>query len=325
MRFFILLSIFFSAGALSHTWDEPWHDEVSKSATSLGLYKVKKNYGSKIKLELVKHLAGKKTAKSYKTSGYYLYDFVSASAGNDDHGIWLKKNQYVYAYLMKDGRKYKLATPTAGYDQVTEDGFVAATYRHSLHKTKIDKTTYEKTQICIFNVTRGTECSESTINNYIIEPLTLGVAELSAESTPQDYDLFFKQHVALETAFLINYSLPKEVIDKFLSSRFFHIQISAVRALSVSNDENKISKLISFIDSDENEDIAKVMAIIMLDRLQAYTQVEFLEGMLQGASEQGVHLGAGIMDPRVSTWFPSSVKSAITWFVDKNKSFNDSL
>ena len=109
MKFIIYLTVLFSASTLSHTWDEPWHDEVSENATSLGLYKVTKNYGNNIKIKLVKHLAGKKTPKKLKTSGYYLYDFDSSSSGNDDHDIWLKKDQYVYAYLMKDGRKYKLA------------------------------------------------------------------------------------------------------------------------------------------------------------------------------------------------------------------------
>jgi hypothetical protein len=325
MKFIAFLTVLFSTSALSHSWDEPWHDDVSRSATSLAFYKVTQNYESHVELKLIKHLAGLKTSETLTTSGYYLYDLASSSSGSDEHGIGLQNDQQVYVYLMADGQKYKLATPTAGYDEITEDGSVAATYRHSLHKTKIDRTTYENTQTCIFDIAHGKDCPERVISKYILEPLSLRVAELSPEATQEDYDLFFKQHVALETAFLINYSLPPDIIDKFLLSRFFHVQISAVRALSVSNDENKTAKLSSFIELDENTDIAKVMAVIMLDRLNADDQVEFLEGILEESSEANVHLGANIMDPRVSTWYPTSVKAAITWFVDKNKSLNNPL
>ena len=315
----VLLVLFalLSMNSVAHTWDEPWHEQVVKGANSFSLFKVKENSNYKLKLSLIKHIAGEKAEGSIIVDDYYLYNIASTSSSPDEHGFGLTKDQLVYVYLRKQGDKYKIATPTSGYSEIQDNGTVAATYRHSLHKAQVEKKIYEATQECIFNAISGACCSDITINEYILKPLGQQVSVLSPTATKEDFDLFFKQHVALETAYLIQYPLPDKVLLPFIQSGFFHTEISAIRALAASDNHNTESKLISFVTKGSGSDIAKVMAILMLDRLN-YKSTAALSEYLEKASDEEVSLAGDFMDPRVGTWFPRSVKKSIEWFVEKN-------
>ncbi len=316
LKLLFLMLMLGCVDAMAHTWDEPWHKEVVSQANSFGLYEVKKVSGQTLKLKLVKHLAGEKTKKKIKVSDFYLYEKMSSSAA-DEHGFWLGKGQRVYLYLHKDGRKYTLATPTAGSDKILDDESVGATFRHSLHKTQIDIVAYEALQTCIFISLHNGACASETVDFHILVPLKERVSVLSAEALAEDFELFFKQHAALESAYLAGYALPNDLLAPFLESEFFHVQISAVRALSVSHDAAKVKKLVDFVLSKHGTGIAKVMAVIMLNELKASDVNERLQAYLPISSSEEVYLGGDIMDPRIGTWYPPSVKAAIEWFLSE--------
>lgn len=314
----ILISVLCCFKSLAHTWDEPWHDDVVKGSNSFALFKVLKNSGDSLKLELIKHISGEKPHSNIIVNDFYLYDVVTTNSKSDEHGFWLKEGVNVYLFLLKQGDSYKIATPTSGYAEILDDGSVAATYRHSLHQAKAQTENYEKTQSCIFNKLHGSNCDTKTIEESIIAPLNERVAILSAEATASDFELFFKQHAALETAFLIEYPVKFDVLNPFLTSQFFHAEISAVRALSVASGTGRAKQLVSFIKSGKSSDVAKVMAIIMLKNQNEKNINHSIVEYYNQASESEVSLGGNIMDPRVGTWYPSSVKKAIEWYIGDN-------
>ncbi|MGJ8680746.1 hypothetical protein [Paraglaciecola sp.] len=318
MRIVLLISFaLLNINAFAHTWDEPWHDQVVKGANSFSLFEVMKNSNNMLKLRLIKHIVGEKPEDNIVVDGYYLYNVASTSTGSDEHEFWLKKGQHAYIYLLKKDEQYKIATPTAGYSEIQENGTVASTYRHSLHKAQVEVDTYEATQKCIFDAIKGASCADSTISKYILKPLEKRVSILSPTASKDDFDLFFEQHVALETTYLIKYAIQESILLPFIKSKFFHTEIGAVRALAVSDSNDKESKLASFVTKGDGSDIAKVMAVIMLDQLN-YKCTIALSEYLKDASGEEVALGGDFMDPRVSTWFPRSVKESIEWFLDKN-------
>lgn len=314
-----------STNTWAHTWDEPWHDDVVSGATSFGLFKVQKALGARVQLSLIEHLAGQPLPTQFTTSDFYLYTLRSFSqfAPAHSHDVWVSDGLYIYAYVQKAGDKFHLATPTAGYDEDLGNGFVAATYRHSLHKTQVDKATYEATQVCIFKVRHQQECDPNTIARYLIEPLKSTVAELAPNTSEQEMERFFAQHAALETAYLTQFPLPEQVLAKFLSADFFHVQVSAVRALAVSDASDKIQQLIHFAENDSRDGMARVMAIIMLDKLNATEAVDAMTRLSKTAPVTQVYLGGDIMDPRVSTWYPDSVRAAALWFLSQQTSHSE--
>lgn len=319
MKLLILL-IFLSCNTLAHTWDEPWHKSVVADATSLGLYEVLNNNGGELTLKLKKHIAGQETEKELQVSKFYLYGVTSTSTMADRHDFNYEKGQFIYALLNHSNNAYAVATPTAGIDRILDDGGVVATFRHTLHQTHIASELYEMAQRCIFNALHDKSCEQNTIKN-IVEPLEQRVAVLSPEASKEDFSLFFKQHVALETAYLIKHPLPLKQLNLFLDSEFFHVQVSAVRALSVAARPTKQKELLEYALNEKKDGIARVMAIIMLDEIKAYDQASELENSLSLLSEQEVYIGANIMDPRIGTWYPMSVKAAAKWFINQAENY----
>lgn len=313
---YLFLTFLFSANVFAHTWDEPWHKEVVAGANSFSVFKVIKNSGETLQLELVRHIAGEKPERKIKVDGFYLYTVASTNSESDEHDFWLDDGVTVYMHLLKQGEKYKIATPTSGYAEISDDGSVVATYRHSLHQAKVHPETYEQTQICIFKQLHGENCSKAIVNKYIVEPLNERVATLSAKASAADFELFFRQHVALETAFLIGLPIKIDVLEPFLNSRFFHTEISAVRALVVSPESNIQTRLVSFIQNNETSDIAKVVGVMMLKELEDENINQSITNYLTEASDEDVFFGGSLMDPRIGTWFPRSVKAAIEWYME---------
>lgn len=193
---------------------------------------------------------------------------------------------------------------------------MAASFRISIHKTEIDTKTYEAAQSCFFSYLHNGNCAIDVVNEIIEKPLKERVGELSEQATQEDAEIFFRQHVALESSYIINHQNSYESLKPFLNSKFFHVQISAIRALSVTNTETKNHQLIEFITKSEASDIAKVMAIVMLNEVNFQGGIEELKNYLPLASKKDVSLVSDIMDPRVSTNFPESVQAAIKWYIE---------
>ena len=309
-----VLSILLSATVSAHTWDEPWHKEVVTKSETFGLYEVLINSGSSLELKLIQHLAGEETKSKIRVSRYYLFEGAPLVSEVDDHPFYYKKGQKIYAFLTKEGGEFSVATPTAGIDELMPGGSVAATYRHSLHRAKANVKDYELLQTCIFNYLHGQNCPPESIG-FITAALKEPVAVLSETVSAEEADRFFLQHGALETAYLISMKLDSEILDPFLESGFFHVQISAVRALSVSDISDREEKLVSYVKSGEKAGVARVMAVILLKKSPSRNTVDLLRQYAKDAPEDEVYLGGDIMDPRVGTWYPESVKAAIEWFL----------
>lgn len=316
MKFVLSLLAFISASAYALTWDEPWQKEVIKESDSFGLYTIVKNSGDALKLKLVKNIAGKKTNSEISVSSFYHFTIASSSSGHKDPIFFYKPGQKVYFFLKKSGNEFQVASPTAGNDEVLKNGNVAASFRISMHKTEIDAKTYEAAQSCFFSYLHNGNCTNDVINDVIEKPLKERVGELSEQATKKDAELFFRQHVALESSYIINQQNSYETLKPFLNSKFFHVQISAIRALSVINSETKNHQIIEFITKSEASDIAKVMAIFMLNEVNFQGDIEELKSYLPLASKEDVSLVSNIMDPRVSTNYPESVQAAIKWFIE---------
>lgn len=316
MRFVLCLLAFLSANTYALTWDEPWQKEVIKESDSFGLYTIVENRGDALELKLVKNIAGEKTSSEIVVSSFYKFNIESSSSGHNEPIFFYKPGQKVYFFLKKSGNKYQVASPTAGNDEVLENGNVAASFRISMHKTEIDAKTYESAQSCFFSYLHNGSCTADVVNEIIAKPLKERVGELSENATQEDAEIFFKQHVALEASYIINHQNPYETLRPFLNSKFFHVQISAIRALSVTNSEAKNHQIIEYITKSEASDIAKVMAIVMLHEVNYQGSIVDLVNYLPLASNEEVSLVPDIMDPRVSTNYPESVKAAIQWFIE---------
>jgi len=162
----------------------------------------------------------------------------------------------------------------------------------------------------------------SLINEYLKAP----VGVLYENATNEDEERFFKQHAALETSYLAKIDHSIDLLRPFLESDFFHVQASAVRALAGSRYLNKEAELLSFVSSEDKDDMARVMAILMLNEFPSVDAFSYLSSYLKNAPEDEVYLGASsIMDPRIGTWYPESVKAAVYWYLSENKTLGKSI
>lgn len=303
----VLLAV--ATPASAHTWNEPWHREVVKQADSFGLFElVDDKHGTALKR--IRVLAGVATPDTFALSGYYQPGYFN-SGDHEDH-FGLKEGQRAYLMLKQEGERWLLATPTAGVDLLREDAFVAATYRISFHQTLQRPDAYERVQACVFRSLHRETCDVAILASDLDAPLREKAAVLSETATAEEQDLFFRQHVALETAYLLNRNLSLALLEPFLKSDFFHVQLSGVRALAANQDPNRDARLLEFIRDDSRTPVARVMAVRMAQELGHAALLDQIRAYGPQASEDESHLPIGsIMDPRIGTAYPSSLKQAI--------------
>lgn len=339
LKFLVWVCVLFfvQSNLYAHSWDEPWHKEVVTGADTLALFEVVEGEGHHLILKRIRHLAGEKTTEVIHISQYYLMgphsvnlqgdglidrglqrrDLQNVDLKDSHHPFGYAKGQRLYGFVRKHNKGYAIATPTAGLDDVLADGSVAATFRHSLHRTKMQPDTYENLQVCIFKALHNQACDPNTIDIHILKPLSKKVAALSAFSREEEVTRFFQQHAALESVYLLSYDIPLDLLTPFLNSYFSHVQVSAVRALSASRLVNKDTLLAQFVVSEDSEAMAKIMAVILLSHDSSSRVNAILKAYLPLASQDIVTLGALASDPRAATWYPDSVKRAIQWFLEK--------
>ncbi|MDH5327798.1 MAG: hypothetical protein OEZ68_15590 [Gammaproteobacteria bacterium] len=305
--------LFFCTSVNATSWDEPWQEEVIARSQTLALYKVQKS-GEQLQLRLIKHLIGTKTQETIEISGYDTG--YSSISGDHAHAKFphIQGRQY-YMYLRQDKGQFFLSSPTAGSDFLRDNGEVAGTFRISMHQTSLKARTYERAQICLFKALHEGVCPDGEIKSLILEPLTHAPAPLGQSNTPEQFRMFFRQHIALESAYILRYSLSMKVLEPFLSAKAFHTQVSAVRALSVSKTQNRDLKLCDIIESGQGDGMARVMAVMMLATQKTDRATARLREYEPKAPEKETHLGIGIMDPRIGTFFPRSVRDAIKWYL----------
>ena len=312
-----LVVLMLTASLEAATWSEPWHREVVAKADAFGLYEVVGPSASRVVLKKVRHLAGSDTGATVEIDGFYAGELLSGSSINGvsttGSTVRLKgagTRYYLFLKKAPSGSTWRLATETAGFAEVRSDGKVGATFRISLHQALIDQATYELAQTCIFRKLHGETCSPE-VSEFIQTQLSAAPGSLSSDATPDQVDRFFTQHAALETAYLIAYSVDLGTLAKFLQDPVFHAQISAVRALSASVSKERNTTLMAFIADDSRAMLARVFAVLMLREVGARELKNEITAYIPKAPTTGVGLGIEIMDPRIGTPFPGNVKVAL--------------
>lgn len=293
------------------TWDEPWQREVVKKADSFGLFEVVSTDGLKAHLRTLKTLAGQATPSELNLSVDPAMRYTSIF--EDERGEFdFRVGQKVYLLPEHGKQGWMVLTPSAGIAPVRDDGRnVAATYRISVHQTLQSIDDYEKVQRCIFQHLHGGNCDESALRVQLDEPLAQPPGSLSENARPEQQALFFRQHVALESAYLLERDVPLATLEPFLRADFFHTQLSAVRALAASHDPQRNARLLAFIKDPTRLPMAQAMAVLMAKEIGDKKLIAELKSWAPKASTAESSLPIAIMDPRVGTAFPSSVRAAI--------------
>lgn len=310
-----LLFILFVCFIIAHptratTWDEPWHDEVMRNSESFVKVKVTENQGSMAKAEVIKFLAGARTPVQIELRGYSRLNVTSTSSPNDELRLPFTPGQTYYLFIKKSEKTntYQIPTPTSGWAQL-QGADVAATYRHSLHKALVPEEVYEKTMQAIFNGTKGQSYDTDFIERFLKEQLTQSVAVLKQEDSALT-KRFFLQHVALESFYHLGKGADLALLIPFVDTDDYHVQISACRAVSRIDSSSARELLMKFIEG-KGVGFAKVMCVRGLKRLNAKGMISRMEAFLKTGTDQETGFGGNIMDPRVGTYFPESVKASI--------------
>jgi len=215
---------------------------------------------------------------------------------------------YLFLRKANTGAGYLIETPTTGWAKVNDKG-VNATYRHSYHQALVPEEVYETTMVAIFNKIHGIKGDETQAQRFVSAELSQPPA-IMKDATDETRAKFFLQHAALETFRYIGSEKDLTLIDPFLQADDFHVQISAVRSIDGMRSETVSRKLMDFIEA-ERYGFAKVMAVWGLRDQKARGMLPRLRKFLANGKDEETGFGGNLMDPRIGTEFPSSIKAAI--------------
>lgn len=315
----LFLTILFTVSFVkATTWNEPWQEEVVKNADSFVKARITESGEKAISAEIIKQLGGDSVPAKFDISGYSSLNLVSFSSASHELAPPFRAGQIYYLLLKKSPKNdgsYQIATPTAGY-AFTQDGNVYATYRHSYHLALIPEDVYEKTMTAIFLSAKGKAFDKTYMDAFIKEQLALPVGVIRGDGRDADSKRFFLQHAALESVYHLGTGADMKTLAPFLESGECHVQISAVRAAGKINDAGAKETLMKFIEGT-GCGFAKVMGVWGLDKLQAAEMKPRLENFLKSGTDEKTGFGGNIMDPRIGTYFPDSVKESIKSMLEK--------
>ncbi|MHC4600427.1 MAG: HEAT repeat domain-containing protein [Planctomycetota bacterium] len=303
-------------GAVAHvslatTWNEPWQETVVKNAESFVRGKVLESDPAKgCRVARVKQLAGVEVPETFDVVGFSLLKISSYSAGHPPQFRFKAGTEY-YFFLTASKKKkgYDVPTPTSGFAFVSPRG-IHGTYTHSYYQALVEEGLYEKTMTAIFNRLHGEEFDTKGVEEVIEKYLKKEPTALRRGDPPEKTDLFFKQHVALETFYYFGVKEQYALLEPFLALKDKFVQISAARALSRIDTPEARERLFKFLTGD-NIGFARIMALWGLKRLGAKEYLPKLKEFLKVAPDKETGFGGNIMDPRVGTYFPGSVKAAV--------------
>lgn len=314
-RLFKILTLLFMLGtfnlgqpAHATTWDEPWHEDVMRNSDSFVKVKVTGNVGSRFKADVLQFLGGIKTPEQIELEGFSLLRVMSTSSQAHELRLPFLVGRTYYIFIKKSEKTnaYQIPTPTSGW-AIIEGANVPATYRHSYHQALVPPDVYEKTMQAIFKGVKGQPYDEDFLKRYIKEQLTQPVALLNND--PAMMSTFFLQHVALESFYHLGKGADLTLLLPFVNSGNYHVEISACRAVSRINSKESKEVLMKFIEG-KGSGFAKVMSVWGLQRLNAKEMIPRLEAFVKTGVDQETGFGGSIMDPRIATMFPDSVKEA---------------
>jgi hypothetical protein len=290
------------------TWNEPWHEEVVKRAESFVKVRITGASPALCKAEVLKSLAGATVPKEFELSGFSLLNVTSTSGDTLELALPFRQNEIYYLLITRNPKtnRYQIPTPSAGWAWLKE-GTVRCTYRHSYHQALVPEDVYELTMTAIFDGLHGQSYDRDSVIKFVQEQLSGPVAELGKDDSINKK--FFLQHAALETFYFLKQGVELSRLLPFLESKAFHVQVSACRAVSAIDSAAAKETLMKFIESKSNG-FAKVMCVWGLKRLKAREMIPRLKTFMDRGEDQNTGFGGDIMDPRVGTFFPASVKAA---------------
>lgn len=301
----LLMSILFLTASLhsfATTWNEPWIDKVIKEADYFVLADlISQDREEGLKIKIIKQLGGSTLPTEIEITDYYLLDLASVYGG---HGVHMMNSdvETSYFFIKKNNKgEYCIATPTSGYDHI-EDSNVFATYRHSYHQALVPIDVYEMTMTAIFNNYHQLPYDKSKIISFIDEKLSMSPAGFDDD----EINTFFLQHVSLELIYHLRIdNFYDKIIPFFNDTSNFHNRVSASRALIAYNSNNTIDMLLNKIKHNKDDDFTTVICIWTLKELKPSNKKKELNKLLKKASIKKNGFGGNIMDPRVSTIFPT--------------------
>jgi hypothetical protein len=344
----VLVSVVLFMGVATYaaTWDEPFHREVVLGADSFGLFEPVSVTPFTTTFKRIRTLAGADTGETATVDGFYgstvPLTMLSrpGQSYDDEWTLRFRSGRRYYLFLKRSpgagaatgavakvpggapdaaGESWRIATPTGGLAEVQPDGTVVATYRHSLHQGLVDASTFELTQTCVFDALHKARPCSPDVQQFIDAQLETAPASLDGVPSAAERESFFKQHAALETAYLIGHPVDPRRLDPFLRAPFFHTQISAVRALARSQAPDRNIRLATFVMDDSRDPLARVFGVAAIREVHAVDMKDRLVAYLPNASTQRVGLGARVSDSRIGTVFPNSVRDALAQLLDEWK------
>ncbi|WP_417861327.1 hypothetical protein [Winogradskyella sediminis] len=301
----LILTFGIQTNLKAETWDEPWQKEIIQKAEYFVLANVIELDSLGVQIEILQNFGKKKLPNRLLINGFSLLN-LGSSSGHGVHHDFEKGQKLYFLLTKKDDGNFAIPTPTSGFAVLDEEKNVYATYRHSYHQALIPKDIYELTYQAIWNYYHNLEYNKSSIMEFIngqIEKEPAGFAE-------NEISTFFLQHASLETAYLLDVPIELNRIRKFAQSDNFHSKVSSVQLMSLIDDKDTKEFLFEFIQSDDNDNFEKVIAIRSLKKIGGKEYETRLLGIAESLSDEETGFGGNIMDPRVGTKFPSPRKAA---------------
>lgn len=301
----VLFVILTTISSYATTWDEPWQKEIIEQSEYFILGKVIKVSETKVTVQIEKAF-GKQLEGKIVIDNFFMLHICSTSGGHGPE-FNFEKNERGYFFLKKgDNGNFQIPTPSSGFDRIVERK-VHATYRHTYHQASLDPEIYELTYNEIWNKYHNSEFDIAKIKTFINTNLSKEPAGFEED----EIDLFFKQHSALETAYLCGIELEFETLKKFVECDNFHSQVSALRAFGILKTDEAKKYLLEYIQNDEKDNFTIVIAIWSLWGMGDKDFNKQLSDLKESLSDEETGFGGNIMDPRVCTHFPSPKNAVI--------------
>ena len=298
----IFLMMVLSSSIFATTWDEPWHNEVVKTADSFIHARINSvNRRNGLDLTVIKTISGKQVSGRISITDFYLHNITSFSGNRDYFSVFQGATEAYFFIKQNQNGNYSIATPTTGF-AIFHDGIVYATYRHSYHQASVSKDIYEKTMEAIFNNYHNQLYDIAYINEFIRNY----IFQDPASPNSSDSNLFFMQHIALECIYHLRLPGYYSQILSFLDpNTHFHAQVSAIRALIAYNTDECKNELLKIINAINRDNFVQVMSIWILTEFKPTELRHYLIELERNASTDNNGFGGNIMDPRVGTYIPS--------------------
>ena len=297
--FTVWFLVLFSATCYGITWDEPWQKEIIEQTDYLVYGKVLTASDTLVRIEILKSIGGELNG-TIVIDGFSMLHLCSISGGQRPE-FYMKADQEGYFFLTKgEGGNYHIPTPTSGFDQINK-GEVSATYRHTYHKALVSPELYEMTYTAIWNHYHGKPYDTTRIQNFIDTQLVLPPAGFDED----EIGTFFKQHVALETAYLLGIQLNFEQVKKFIECDNFHAKVSSLRAMTHLKEKMHLNYMLKFVETTRDEHFLTVIALWSLWNIGDKRTQKKLWKLRDTLSTEEEGFGGNIMDHRVCTYLPS--------------------